>query len=315
MALFKKKIEQTTKEEVSVIQKPDYYPIIYVTDRLKEYQKQLVQKEVGSLKELNGVQLSFEEVVENNTLLQDKMDMFRERFQAVGQVAGQFDDVKNEISGSVLEAQKQVNGLKESSKQVEEHFNTIEVTFTEFQKSVQQIKDCMTKIISIANQTNMLALNASIEAARAGEQGKGFAVVAEEVKNLANEIKQLVNTVDESIDDVELDTEKLNKGITASKDAMSQSIEKMDDTFQMFDNITNAAGSADEVQLHIANAIETTNEELDAINRTITQNDTQYQKVLEHIQEANALGTTKSSMFEDMDNMLSQIQPMLKEME
>lgn len=313
MALFKKKVVEQ-HEEIPVAKTQDFYPIIYVADRIKEYQKQLAQKEVSSLEELRGVQTSFEAVVENNMLLQQKMDTFRDRFQSVGQVADQFDNVKNEIASSVRGAQQQVSGLKDSSELVEEHFEEIEITFADFQNSVQQIKDCMGKIVSIANQTNMLALNASIEAARAGEQGKGFAVVAEEVKNLANEIKQLVSTVDISIDDVEQGTEKLNAGITASKEAMSQSLEMVDSTYQMFDKITSAAGSADEVQSHIASALDLTNTELDAINQTITHNDTQYQKVLDHIVEANTLGTTKSSMFEDMDNMLSQIKPILQEM-
>lgn len=313
MALFKKKVVEQ-HEEIPVAKTQDFYPVIYVADRIKEYQKQLAQKEVRSLEELRGVQTSFEAVVENNMLLQQKMDTFRDRFQSVGQVADQFDNVKNEIAGSVHEAQQQVSGLKDSSERVEEHFEEIEITFADFQNSVQQIKDCMGKIVSIANQTNMLALNASIEAARAGEQGKGFAVVAEEVKNLANEIKQLVSTVDISIGDVEQGTEKLNAGITASKEAMSQSLEMVDSTYQMFDKITDAAGSADDVQSHIANALDMTNAELDAINKTITQNDNQYQKVLDHIVEANTLGTTKSSMFEDMDNMISQIKPILQDM-
>ena len=63
--------------------------------------------------------------------------------------------------------------LKESPGK-QEHFDEIQRTFEDFQASVQKIKQCMGQIISIANQTNMLALNASIEAARAGEQGKGL---------------------------------------------------------------------------------------------------------------------------------------------
>ena len=101
MALFKKKVVEQ-HEEIPVAKTQDFYPVIYVADRIKEYQKQLAQKEVRSLEELRGVQTSFEAVVENNMLLQQKMDTFRDRFQSVGQVADQFDNVKTEIADSVL---------------------------------------------------------------------------------------------------------------------------------------------------------------------------------------------------------------------
>ena len=134
-------------------------------------------------------------------------------------------------------------------------FLEMQNTFSDFQVSVQKIKDCMAQIISIANQTNMLALNASIEAARAGEQGKGFAVVAEEVKNLASEIKSLVSTVDISIGDVEQGTANLNTSISTSQDALNQSMENVDSTYEVFDQITTAAGGADTVHQQITTAM------------------------------------------------------------
>ena len=312
MALFTKKVEEN-REEVKNTKQLDFYPITHIASSLKDYQKKLVQKEVSSLEELREVQLSFDKVLEDNKIMQEKMDVFRERFQSVGQIAEQFDNVKLEISASVDEAQQQVTELKQSSEKVEEHFKEIENTFADFQVSVQQIKECMKKIVSIANQTNMLALNASIEAARAGEQGKGFAVVADKVKNLANEIKELTGAVDLSLGDVDMGTDKLNSSITASKEAMGQSIDKVESTYQVFDKITNASGSTNQVQEQIAEAIDITNAELDAVNQTIEATNVQYQSVLEHIDKANELGTTKSSMFEDIDNMLSQIEPLVKE--
>lgn len=173
----------------------------------------------------------------------------------------------------------------------------------------------MNQIISIANQTNMLALNASIEAARAGEQGKGFAVVAEEVKKLADEIKGLVSTVDISINDVEAGTEKLNTGIVASQEALQESLQNVDATYETFDRITDAAGGADAVQQQIAQAAEEAGKELSEVSKSFDQMESQYRNVLEHIEKAGDLGTTKSAMFESMDHMLSQIEPMIKEME
>lgn len=302
-------------EEVLQTEKLNLHPIIHVSDSLREYQKQLVQNEVSSLNELQEVQTAFHAVLEENAELKEKLNSFHDIFQSVGSASDQFADVKRNIADSVGLAQQQVGGLKGSSKEVQEHFVEIQSTFADFEASVQKIKDCMTQIISIANQTNMLALNASIEAARAGEQGKGFAVVAEEVKNLANEIKGLVSTVDISISDVEQGTVKMNSSISTSQNALVQSMENVDSTYEVFDQITNAASGAETVQQQIVGALDASERKLAEVNQSFDLTERQYQNVLEHIERANVLGTTKSSMFEDMDNMLSQIAPIAKELE
>ena len=230
MFLLKKKTSSTENVD-QALEKKDYYPVVHVANSLRSYQKQLVNKEVDSLQELREVQLSFDKVLEDNNVLKEKLNSFNSIFETVGLESGKFDNVKKEIVSTVEDAQKKVQGLKTSSVEVQDRFQEMQSIFTDFQVSVKKIEDCMNQIISIANQTNMLALNASIEAARAGEQGKGFAVVAEEVKKLADEIKGLVSTVDISINDVEAGTEKLNTGIVASQEALQESLQNVDATY------------------------------------------------------------------------------------
>lgn len=162
----------------------DLHPVAHIADCLLDYQKQLSTSEVHSLDELQSITQAFQLVLDENAALREKLDSFHELFGDVDRASGEFASVKSDIASSVGLAQQRVDGLKDSSKEVQERFLEMQNTFSDFQVSVQKIKDCMAQIISIANQTNMLALNASIEAARAGEQGKGFAVVAEEVKIL-----------------------------------------------------------------------------------------------------------------------------------
>ena len=303
------------KKTEKVAEKPNYYPFVYMADCLKAFKKELLIKEVDSLEELQKVTTSFDDVLAVNSASKEKLENFRGRFVQVGEISGKFAEVKENIDESVEQAQQQVGGLKDSSNEVQEQFTEMQATFMEFQNSVKDIKDCMGKIISIANQTNMLAINASIEAARAGEQGKGFAVVAGEVKNLASGIKELVNDVSNSLSSVEDGMEKLNGKITVSKDALSKSIEDVEATFTVFDRITTAAVGAKEVQDKIGEAIAASEIELNEVSNSFVQTEHQYQELMGHIAKANDLGTTKGALFEDMDNMISQIDPIVKEME
>lgn len=301
------------QEDVAAENEENLYPVVHVMNTLKEYEKEMVQKEVDSLWELNEIRGSFGTVLKETESFQERLVDFEQNFVSIEEASGGFAQVKDTVAQSVQHAQDEVTELKSSSMQVADYFSEMEHTFVELQKAVEKIKLCTDKIVSIADQTNILAINASIEAARAGEQGRGFAVVAVEVKKLADEIKGLTKEVDSGIKDVEQGTEHLNNSITTSQEALGESIQKVQKTYDMFDEITQSAEGAVNVHTEISGVIGQSKNALQILCGFFEQVKGQYQEVIKHINQAARHGTTKSAMFEDIDNLLSQVPPIIEE--
>ncbi len=310
--LFSKK----SQKKAGQAQEPkSLYPVLYVIESLDEYKKNLISKEVESLWELGMVERSFSGVLEKADHFQEKLQDFGQSFSNINDTAGQFIEVRGAIGQTVSEAQGKVEELKETSVQVEQSYSEMEHTFEQLQTAVKNIQQCMDKIVSIADQTNILAINASIEAARAGAEGRGFSVVAAKVKELANEIKDLASEVDTGIHDVRQGTNQLSDSILASQQALGHSVETVNSTYESFSKITTAAEGAKDVQEQISGVIQSSQQGLQTICQFFDDIKVQYQEVVKHIKRASNLGTTKSAMFEDIDNMMAQIPPIINEIE
>lgn len=110
--------------------------------------------------------------------------------------------------------------------------------------SAQKIKDATTLIASIAEETNLLSLNASIEAARAGEQGKGFAVVASQIQKLAEQSNESARQIDDITSALIQDSTKAVETMQQVREIMDEQSDKMQKTDSMFRQVNDGVENA-----------------------------------------------------------------------
>ncbi|MBQ3790340.1 MAG: PAS domain-containing protein [Lachnospiraceae bacterium] len=125
-----------------------------------------------------------------------------------------------EISANVEKATNQMREVSLKQEQVTEAANTIEIAVTDSMEIISSIQ-------SIANQTNLLSLNASIEAARAGDAGRGFAVVATEVQTLSNSTKETTGHISEKLNNVNESVKDILARIRQISDSIAEENEEM----------------------------------------------------------------------------------------
>jgi len=136
-----------------------------------------------------------------------------------------------EASKMILQTQEYLASLSSNISQRNMQELQINERLQELANQSQEVKGVLNIISDIADQTNLLALNAAIEAARAGEHGRGFAVVADEVRQLAERTQK-------SLSDINATINIIVQGITNLSEEMDQGVKAFDDIVNISDNVT-----------------------------------------------------------------------------
>ena len=183
--------------------------------------------------------------------------------QDAAKAAEQADD-------SAQQGERVMQGTIEAINHLRTEIETTATVIRKLETDSGRVGKVLEVIRGIAEQTNLLALNAAIEAARAGEAGRGFAVVADEVRSLAQRTASSISEINQIIDAVQLGTHDAARAIENGKQRSEQSVEQVNHTGAMLQRITGAIEAIRGMNQQIATAAEEQTAVAEDISRNLT---------------------------------------------
>ena len=230
-------------------------------------------------KELEQIQQRFQSSLKNLNRNLTLIQQVQEQTQAFAQIGDKTQAGVSHILSEAQSTRTAVQQVVSIGDQIMQDNQALSLHIDALNQGAQQVEQIMQTIGSIAEQTNLLALNAAIEAARAGEQGRGFAVVADEVRALAQrtqssltDVGKIVQQVSQAATDVRLGIEKRTEQMTDLTHNASESLPHLINVAEQVKELLPLAQQTASTAQLIGQEMHETSESIHALRQNIEQN-------------------------------------------
>lgn len=215
--------------------------------------------------------------------------------------ASNADQAASESARGEVAVDTAVDGISETAKEV----SVVGQTIQELNEKVNDILGMVDVIKSVADQTNLLALNAAIEAARAGEQGRGFAVVADEVRSLAKRTQDSTEEISKVVDVLRDSSQNAFDSIENGNERAQKAVEQATEITSVLSKIVANIKAVDEVTQTISSSSKEQEMVITSVNTNVANIDQQARENVVGAEQVAAASMQLSGVAKDMQDRLA----------